>query len=182
LPEQLPPAHVLVDFDLIGLSHAPRSDVSKKTLEAALQLEEQSSSINLHDAEALRRENERHLETIRDLRQDRSLRLWVAGLSFVYLAFTSLAVFIILFFCGFQFRDFRLDTAVLTTLAGGTFASAVGLAGFVVKGLFPAPSNGRDHSAGKASAVKPARPTTDSLTSTPTSPNFPPSEGGPARG
>ena len=54
---------------------------------------------------------------------------------FMYAYFTL--VMAIIFLQGFSYRDFHIAEVALTTLIGGAFVSAIGLVGFVVKGLFP---------------------------------------------
>ena len=65
------------------------------------------------------------------------MRETAARLAFWYLCVLSAFVILILGLAGFNIFGFHLDTTVLTTLAGGTFISAIGLLGIVVKGLFP---------------------------------------------
>lgn len=85
----------------------------------------------------------RHLqEENEDLKSTRQLRKSAALHAFCYLCGLSVAVFVLLLFHGFRLWGFQLDTVVLTTLSGGTFVSAIGLFGIVVKGLFPNRSNG----------------------------------------
>jgi hypothetical protein len=81
-------------------------------------------------ARYLREENE-NLRTTREMRQT------AARSAFYYLCVLSGAVFFLLLADGFHLWGFHLDRVVLTTLAGGTFVSAIGLFGIVVKGLFP---------------------------------------------
>ena len=78
-----------------------------------------------------------HLQKIKDLEANRDLRDIAATRAFYYLCVLSSCVLAILLAHGFKFYGFQLDSAVLATLSGGTFVSAIGLFGIVVKGLFP---------------------------------------------
>jgi hypothetical protein len=80
-------------------------------------------------------------EENRYLRSTRKMRRRAARRAFQYLVGLSATVTVLLLLDGFRVRGFELPTTVLTTLAGGTFVSAIGLFGIVVKGLFPANSS-----------------------------------------
>ena len=80
------------------------------------------------------------LEHVKNEKSTRALRETTAKMAFIYLCALSLSVFLLVLFHGFRVFSFQLDTIVLTTLSGGTFISAIGMFGLVVKGLFPAPN------------------------------------------
>lgn len=78
-------------------------------------------------------------EVHKDLESNRALREEFGRNAFRYLFVISGVVFVFLFIHLFRTKDWNgLPDSVLLTLSGGTFASAVGLVGFVVKGLFGA--------------------------------------------
>ena len=92
-------------------------------------------------------------EVHKDLESNRSLREEFGRKSFHYLFTTSGIVFIFLFIHMYRTETWRgLPDSVLLTLSGGTFASAVGLVGFVIKGLF-----GAHHSQGQKKFINGAR-------------------------
>ncbi len=117
---------------------APPDPLSIELIEASVDdvVEEDSRSARFEadmaeqNARFLREENE-------NLRSTRELRETAARRAFLYLCVMSTAVFGIIMLAGFGVLGFNLDRMVLTTLAGGTFVSAIGLFGIVVKGLFP---------------------------------------------
>ena len=76
-------------------------------------------------------------ERTQDLTSTRALREKAANKAFSYLCIVSTSVLALIVAHGFRFYGFQLDTVVLTTLSGGTFISAIGMFGFVIKGLFP---------------------------------------------
>jgi|SRR5690349_22220542 len=74
------------------------------------------------------------------VRQEIDLRKSFSGSILTYLwTFSSFCAFVILL-SGFQETRFQINTTVLTTLVGGTAASAFGLVSIVLSGIFRLPS------------------------------------------
>jgi hypothetical protein len=95
--------------------------------------------MDLHMSLTQAQATERHRDWMENQRANRALRQNAAERAYWYLCALSIAVFFILLLAGFRIGGFALDSVVLTTLAGGTFVSAMGLVGLVIKGLFPLP-------------------------------------------
>lgn len=64
------------------------------------------------------------------------LRIKYSSWIFCYLCIFSLLCFTIIFFQGFHYKDFNLDTIAITTLIGGFAASVIGLVQIILRGLF----------------------------------------------
>jgi hypothetical protein len=75
-------------------------------------------------------------ETLKDRSSTREMREKYAGHVFWYLVSYSLTALAVLVLQGWHIGGFQLDTTVMAILVGSTAASAIGLVGFVVKGLF----------------------------------------------
>jgi hypothetical protein len=80
-------------------------------------------------AEAARQEIEDH-------KSNRELRETLANRVLLYLEIYSAAVFLLLIFDGFSFFGFNLPDNSMLALVGSTAMAAIGLVGFVAKGLF----------------------------------------------
>jgi hypothetical protein len=93
---------------------------------------------NLEDKTLANRERRAQINSVeqsnRDKRVNRKLRWRYASLVFKYFVGYSIAVFGLLIAAGAQ--KLSIPEQVLTTLVGSTAASAIGLVGFVVNGLF----------------------------------------------
>ncbi len=71
-----------------------------------------------------------------DRRANRVLRFRYAKNVYKYLCCYSIGCALLLILAGFKLGGFSLPDVVLTALTGSTAASAIGLVGFVVSGLF----------------------------------------------
>lgn len=80
-------------------------------------------------------EDQRLLEEIKNLKSDRELREKYADKIIRFLEIYSAVVAVFVFLHGFGMK-FILPDEVLITLVGSTAVAAIGLVGFVAKGLF----------------------------------------------
>jgi len=117
------------DLEKISEKASHSSDNGRLEQQFQDQLDDESDKILAADRDAL-------AEKVKDLTSNRNLREKTAKWSFVYLWFLTIIVFGILFVDGFCGANFSLGTSVLTTLAGGTFASAIALPAIAMRGLF----------------------------------------------
>lgn len=69
-------------------------------------------------------------------KRNTGLRSKCAFWMILYLYLFSLLCFTIIFFQGFHYRDFNLDTIAITTLIGGFAAGVIGLVQIILRGLF----------------------------------------------
>lgn len=68
------------------------------------------------------------------------MRQQYAGRILRYLEYYSAGVGILLLMSGFKVFGFTLEPGVLSTLVGSTAVAAIGLVGFIARGLFRAPN------------------------------------------
>lgn len=79
---------------------------------------------------------------IKNVKADRRMRKTYAGRILRYLELYSVGVLILVIFAGFRLGGFALQEGVLAALVGSTAIAAIGLVGFIARGLFqPPPSN-----------------------------------------
>ncbi len=91
---------------------------------------------DLDKEEIIDAELERNRQEIEDLKSDRELREKYANRILRFLECYAAIVAIFLILNGFSFICFSLPDEVLITLVGSTAVAAIGLVGFVAKGLF----------------------------------------------
>ncbi len=82
-------------------------------------------------------ELENHKQALKDKEADRDLRRGYANRIMWYLIWYSTLIGLLVVFVGATDNNFTLPESVLVTLCGSTAAAAIGLVGFVAKGLFP---------------------------------------------
>lgn len=85
------------------------------------------------------------LHTREDLNEkiaNRQMRKVAAICVFAFMCIWSIALWVLIWWVGFT-HNFEYDSTVLVTLIGGSSVSVIGLVGFVVKGLFGPPLEGR---------------------------------------
>lgn len=75
-------------------------------------------------------------EIIKDIRSDRKLRQKYADKIMLFLQYYSISILFLLLFSGFPIYEFTLPESVLVSLVGSTAVAAIGLVGFIAKGLF----------------------------------------------
>ena len=133
LPKVLPPEEAeAAEVDLIEDDPAE--------LEAAW-LDE---SLSTHAIEAAALRNDLARAYIKNLDADREMRKTYAGRILKYLECYSAGVGAILALAGFKPLGFALEQGVMATLVGSTAVAAIGLVGFIARGLFrlpPGPPN-----------------------------------------
>lgn len=71
-----------------------------------------------------------------DHKSDREMRESYARQILTFLKIYCICVLILIICNGFHILSFSLEKEILTTLVGSTAASAIGLVGFIAKGLF----------------------------------------------
>jgi hypothetical protein len=76
---------------------------------------------------------------IKNVKADRAMRKAYAGRILIYLYIYSAIIGLMVVATGFKLWSFVLPVEVLATLVGSTAVAAIGLVGFVARGLFKAP-------------------------------------------
>lgn len=84
-------------------------------------------------------QNELTSSKIEDRKADREMRKTYAGRILCYLEIYSITVGIFIIAAGFNLFGFSLPVEILATLVGSTAIAAIGLVGFIARGLFRSP-------------------------------------------
>lgn len=109
------------------------NDASKGLLSKAVEKVSMVNAIDELDEKADKNlENQR----LKDAESNRHLREGYANKVYGYLVAYSAAALTLVVADGFKIFGFDLDTTVVSIIVGSTAVSAIGLVGFVVKGLF----------------------------------------------
>ena len=88
-------------------------------------------------------ENKLARSRIKNVKADRKMRKTYAGRILRYLEAYSVAVGLLIVASGFKLWGFNLPVEILASLVGSTALAAIGLVGFIARGLFrPPPDNG----------------------------------------
>lgn len=95
--------------------------------------------LETHHLEAARLENELARSKIKDVEADREMRKSYAAKILGYLFVYSVVVLILIVGSGFNFLGFNLPLEVQVSLVGSTAVAAIGLVGFIARGLFRPP-------------------------------------------
>ncbi|MDP5281052.1 hypothetical protein Q9Q95_19155 [Sphingomonas sp. DG1-23] len=90
-------------------------------------------------AERAQLENDLARSRIKNVKADRRMRKTYAGRILLYLELYSLAVGAMVLIAGFRVGGFALPSEILATLVGSTAVAAIGLVGFIARGLFRSP-------------------------------------------
>lgn len=98
-----------------------------------------NDSLSSQAVEAARLRNRLALAYIKNMKADRRMRTTYAGRILRYLEFYSSGVAVIILLNGFMPYGFHLEKSVATALVGSTAVAAIGLVGFIARGLFRAP-------------------------------------------
>ncbi|MDT8759232.1 hypothetical protein MZO42_11040 [Sphingomonas psychrotolerans] len=91
------------------------------------------------ELEAVRLRNRLARSQIKNVKADRRMRKTYAGRILLYLELYSGAVGIMVLGSGFRVAGFALPVEILATLVGSTAVAAIGLVGFIARGLFRTP-------------------------------------------
>ena len=86
-------------------------------------------------------ENKLARSRIKNVKADRKMRKIYAGRILRYLEIYSVSVAILIIASGFKLWGFTLPTEILASLVGSTALAAIGLVGFIARGLFRPPPN-----------------------------------------
>jgi hypothetical protein len=89
--------------------------------------------------EEARLRNELARARIENVNADRQMRKTYASRILRYLEIYSIVVAAFLIASGFKLGGFVLPDGILVTLVGSTAVAAIGLVGFIARGLFPPP-------------------------------------------
>ena len=92
-----------------------------------------------HEIEEARLRNELAKAHIANVDADREMRKTYASRILKYLEIYSVSVGAMVLACGFSWTGFVLPTEIIATLVGSTAVAAIGLVGFIARGLFKAP-------------------------------------------
>lgn len=76
---------------------------------------------------------------IKNVKADRKMRKTYAGRILRYLEIYSVVIGMMVIASGFKWSTFTLPVEILATLVGSTALAAIGLVGFIARGLFKAP-------------------------------------------
>ena len=90
-------------------------------------------------AERAQLENKLARSRIKNVKADRKMRKTNAGRILRYLEIYSGAVGVMVVVSGFGLGGFNLPPEILATLVGSTAVAAIGLVGFIARGLFRSP-------------------------------------------
>jgi hypothetical protein len=91
------------------------------------------------ELETVRLRNRLARSQIKNVEADRQMRKTYAGRILLYLQFYSGAVGLMVLASGFGWGGFALPVEILATLVGSTAVAAIGLVGFIARGLFRTP-------------------------------------------
>lgn len=130
-----PPAHdagLTLDAIGVGASLAAK----KESPDTQDRLERDDIEI-----EALKLRNRLSKAHLKSAKADRKMRRQYAGRILRYLEYYSGVVALLILLAGFKPFSFSIESAVLSTLVGSTAVAAIGLVGFIARGLFRAPES-----------------------------------------
>jgi len=88
------------------------------------------------ERESLKLRNERDSAQIRNIEADRAMRQTYAARILRYLEIYSGSILILVLLQGFGIRGFSLAAEVMVALVSTTAIAAIGLVGFIARGLF----------------------------------------------
>ena len=92
-----------------------------------------------HAAERAQLENKLARSRIKNVKADRKMRKTYAGRILRYLEIYSIVVGLMVVASGFKILGFTLPVEILASLVGSTALAAIGLVGFIARGLFKVP-------------------------------------------
>lgn len=132
LPDNLP--------DIVPPEEAAAAEKGGGPDLATLENEWLERSLSGHTVQAAALRNKLAQAYIDNLDADREMRQTYAGRILRYLEFYSCGVGVLLLCEGFgNYVGFELDKEVVATLVGSTAVAAIGLVGFIARGLFRSP-------------------------------------------
>ena len=91
------------------------------------------------ELETVRLRNRLARSQIKNVKADRRMRKTYAGRILLYLELYSVTVGLMVLAAGVEWGGFALPVEILATLVGSTAVAAIGLVGFIARGLFRAP-------------------------------------------
>ncbi len=103
-----------------------------------------NDQFEIEQLEAVKLRNELSRSVIKNVEADREMRKDYAKRILCYLEVYSVSVGAIILCSGFKVLNFILPIEVLAALVGSTAVAAIGLVGFIAKGLFQAPPGKQD--------------------------------------
>ena len=123
----------------------PQRDVALDELDLSASLVREVPDLDVIDfreeekARRLRLDNDLADSRIKSLEADRRMRETYAGRILRYLEAYSAVVGAMVITSGFRFSGFALPVEILASLIGSTAVAAIGLVGFIARGLFQPP-------------------------------------------
>jgi hypothetical protein len=92
-------------------------------------------------AERAQLDNDLARSRIKNVKADRKMRRTYAGRILLYLEVYSTVVGLMVVTSGFKLFGFSLPVEILASLVGSTALAAIGLVGFIARGLFQPPNS-----------------------------------------
>lgn len=131
----------------LGTELAPEAALTLDAIETGIAVAEAKAEPDAQDTlerkdieiEALRLRNRFAKAKIKSAKADRKMRKQYAGRILRYLEVYSAGVALLLLLSGFHLFGFSIESAVLSALVGSTAIAAIGLVGFIARGLFRPP-------------------------------------------
>lgn len=124
--------------------------LSLDDIDAGVFLVEEKSALDardlleIEDVEKRKLENKLAKAKIKDVKADRRLRKTYANRILRFLELYSTGVALIIVASATKYNGFSLDKEVIVTLVGSTAVAAIGLVGFIARGLFRPPPTPKD--------------------------------------
>lgn len=95
--------------------------------------------LEIEEIKSVQLQNKLAHSRIKNVKADRKMRQTYAGRILRYLESYSATVGIMVIATGFEWTGFTLPTEIVATLVGSTAVAAIGLVGFIARGLFQSP-------------------------------------------
>lgn len=127
--------------------HPEPPELSIESIDAGIALVEEKRAPDARDlleAEEIKTaklQNQLAKSKIKSLKADRKMRKQYAGRILRYLEIYSSVVGVMVIASGQPWIPFHLQPEILATLVGSTAVAAIGLVGFIARGLFRPPEN-----------------------------------------
>lgn len=124
---------------------AKAKGVSLDSIDTGIARVEDKTSPNARDllegeeVKSVQLQNKLANSRIKNVKADRKMRKTYAGRILRYLEVYSIVVGILVIASGFGWTGFVLPSEIIATLVGSTAIAAIGLVGFIARGLFRSP-------------------------------------------
>jgi hypothetical protein len=120
--------------------------ITLDSIDAGVPLAESKTAPDAYDLlenerlQKIRLDNKHSKARLKDVKADRTLRKTYANRILRFLEVYATAVALMVIADGLHFFGFHLEKEVTATLVGSTAIAAIGLVGFIARGLFKPPS------------------------------------------